>query len=639
MKKIILLNALLCLVGCAPSDKGSADCSGICAHLSRWEFPKAKEEIKLMREAGIGMFRTGFDWGDFEGKQREEFNSRWDSICQSAKDGGVDVLAIGAPKYAQPFPKCIDKIAIDAEKAAARFKGKIKYWEMTNEPNSTFFWAGLKPDPVEYGKLMKAVYPAIKRANPEAVVLYAGVSGVPIDYIDKSLENGGAQCFDVMNVHPYNWRGFPEDLLKKELSDLRKVMKKHGVDKKPIWITEVGYTSAKPNSCQALYIERALSLCGVDVRKVGITYLGDEKYDFYADAFLGDVRMLVPSAKEYRRITFAKLANLSPLECPALFLGACETFPYEYFSALKKYLTDGGVVVTAGRSGRPFTFKTTISNGDFVFKHGGKKIVELMKELRIAVKMGNDPEIKSRLVNVFGKRGFVSQKESAKGFEDIKPVGEYKGNFFASDEACGKFDKFIPIVNCVFGEKKYPLGAIYKYGGDMKGAFIAFFAGSNEDNSEEMQAKMFSRQHIIARSCGIERVFQYCFRSSERDNLRESHFGIIRKNLEPKPAYFACKTVNKMLGSALPSYRRDGLIYIAEWVRPDGVPVCALWTKIYDKSVKISCEGVPVDVCGYLGETAKYKRDGNVLSLDLGGGVTYITGIKNPKVIEVAERN
>jgi hypothetical protein len=100
MKKIILLNALLCLVGCAPSDKGSADCSGICAHLSRWEFPKAKEEIKLMREAGIGMFRTGFDWGDFEGKQREEFNSRWDSICQSAKDGGVDVLAIGGPKSA-----------------------------------------------------------------------------------------------------------------------------------------------------------------------------------------------------------------------------------------------------------------------------------------------------------------------------------------------------------------------------------------------------------------------------------------------------------------------------------------------------------------------------------------------------------
>ncbi len=641
MKKIILFNAA-CLAALFAFGGGSEDCSGICAHLSRWEFPEAKEEIKLMREAGVGMFRTGFDWGNFDGEKQARLYSIWDSLCETAAEGGVDILAIGAPKFARPFTKNFDAVAECAEKASARFKGKIKYWEMLNEQNSSFFWIGSKPDPAEYGKLIKKLYPAIKRGNPEAVALYGGVSGVPLEYIDKSLEGGAAQCFDIMNIHPYHWGGFPEDLLEGQLSGLRKVMEKHGAGNKPVWITEVGYSSAKANSCQAAYIERALALCGVDVRETGVGYIGDETYNFFSDAFRGDVRMLVPSAKKYRRITFEKLADLSPSECPALFLGACEAFPCDYIGALKRYVAGGGVVVTAGRNGRPFSFDIKIgADGAPVWSHRGKRIAETLKEFRICAKSGNDPDIniKALLVDEFGKHGFVAQKEPAKGFEDIKPVGEYKGNFFAFDEACGKFDKFIPILYGVFGDKKYPLAAVYKYGGDMKGAFIAFIAGSGECASEEIQAKMFPRQHIIARACGVERVFQYCFRSSERDAMRESHFGIVRKNLEPKPAYFACKTVNEMLGSAIPSYRRDGAVYIAEWTRSDGVPVCALWTKMYKKSVKISFEGKPLKARGYLGDPAKCKREGKYLRLKLGSGITYIVGIKNPKVIEAVEKN
>ncbi len=609
---------------------------GVCSHLSRWEFDCADAQLKLMREAGISAFRTDFDWGGVE-KEKGKFNySKWDTLVAKAQSAGVEVLTIipgATPKFARPFPHHLDELAESSAKFVEHFKGKIKYWEMVNEPDHLSFWGGLQPNPIEYRALIKKVYPALKKVNPDAVILYGGLAGTPFKYMEETFKDGGANCFDVMNVHPYCWGAPPELTLIERLRGTRKMMEKYGVGDKPIWITEIGYTSAYPNPCTKNYIERAIKICGHDVKEITVGHLSDEKYGIFSDAFTGDVKAMIPNAKKYRRITFDKLKTLSVEKCPVLFMGENEAFPYDYLDDLRSYLAKGGVVVSSGDV--PFYFDVKIDkDGSAKRIVGGRKTMEYF---RIGAKSRNDADMQfivPYLSNKRGERGDVVKKESGEGFVDIKPVGNYSGRLYASAHAKAPEDKFIPILYAVFGDKKIPLGAIYKYGGDMNGAFIAMFSKGREYASEKLQAQMLPREYILARSEGVERIFKYNFRSNEWNFSRESHFGIIRRNLEPKPAYHAYKTLTKMLGKAIPKYKNFTGFYIAEWTKEDGTPVSAVWTGMYGRRVCLEFQGDVKEVINYLGKEKSYKISENKINMTASGGVSYIVGAKNLKIIK-----
>ena len=152
--------------------------------------------------------------------------------------------------------------------------------------------------------------------------------------------------------------------------------------------------------------------------------------------------------------------------------------------------------------------------------------------------------------------------------------------------------------------------------------------------SEELQATMLPREYVLSRSIGIEKIFKYCFRSSEIDFTRESHFGIVRKNLEPKPAFYAYKTMTEMLGKAIPTYKREGNIHIAIWEKSDGTPVCAVWKSMYKENVKFEYKGEIKEAKTYLGEKAKYSANDGILGFVADAGITYFVGIKDVKLVK-----
>ena len=78
----------------APAKPAEFNPYGVCAHLSRWEFPCADEEMKLMKDAGIGGFRTDFDWGAIEKKDGTLDFSVWDALVEKSQKHGVEVLPI-----------------------------------------------------------------------------------------------------------------------------------------------------------------------------------------------------------------------------------------------------------------------------------------------------------------------------------------------------------------------------------------------------------------------------------------------------------------------------------------------------------------------------------------------------------------
>ena len=147
----------------------------------------------------------------------------------------------GSTNYHTP-PADPAKFAVFAAATATHYAGKINAWEIWNEPNLTQFWPN--PDPVAYTKLLKAVYPAIKAVNPNALVVTGGLGPAPGTGIDGSIAfvsamyaAGAAGYFDVLALHPYFWPALPTTAA---LVAAHNLMVANGDGNKQIWLTEVG---------------------------------------------------------------------------------------------------------------------------------------------------------------------------------------------------------------------------------------------------------------------------------------------------------------------------------------------------------------------------------------------------------------
>lgn len=643
MRKYIILSSLLSVAFFAKADEQKqvkpADVDspfGICAHLSHREYPEAEVSMKMLNEAGIGFVRTGFPWSRIESKRGVFDYTRWDNLMKYAEENGITISAnfpSGVPKYARPFPHHADEMAEALEKFASRYKGKIKYWEMVNEPNHLSFWGGLKPNAKEYAELLKKIYPAIKRGDPNTTAVFGGIAGVALPYIEDVFKAGAANCFDVMNIHPYDWRAIPEEKLIDKINNIRELMKKYGVGDKEIWFSEIGHTSSFINPCTPKYYARALEMLGVDLAETTVYFLGDEKYGAYVNAFKGAVYQAFPTAKKIKRIDYDSFKNLKPSTHRVLYIGGFEGIPHFAKVEIVRYVREGGIVVSD--NGVPFYFLLNLDeNGKPVRKAVG---VKALRPFRIAMNTFNDKGmefIKPKLSQKRGYQNTIAKLFSGEGFEDINPNGYFNGRVYLNDSLLKPEDKFIPFLWADFGEKKLPVGAIYKYGGDMKGAFIAMFTSGGVVFSEKLQAQMLPREYILSRSMRIQKIFKYCFRSSEIDFTRESHFGIVRKNLEKKPAYYSYKTLTSMLGKSIPTYKREGHIHIATWKKSDGTPVCAVWKSMYKEKVKLEYKGEVKDAKTFLGENAKYSANDGILSFVARAGITYFVGIDDVKLVK-----
>ncbi len=218
---------------------------GVCAHLPRGdEYATARKELRLMREAGIGWARADFSWSGCQRRQGGEWSfDRFDDVVEWAEAEGVRILPIlnyDVP-WARPAWKHLDLWLEYVERLVGRYKDRIRYWEVWNEPNLEKFWKD-RPDAANYVKLLAATHERIKRIDPGLVVVLGGTAGIPWPYLEGVYEAGGAKSFDVMNVHPYRYPASPEKRsLRDDLLRLRRLMAERGDAPKPVWATEIGW--------------------------------------------------------------------------------------------------------------------------------------------------------------------------------------------------------------------------------------------------------------------------------------------------------------------------------------------------------------------------------------------------------------
>ncbi|HEU5317503.1 MAG TPA: hypothetical protein VFX49_15430 [Chloroflexota bacterium] len=148
-----------------------------------------------------------------------------------------------------------------AHGVASRAAGVATAYEVLNEPNLPYEWGG-PPDPVGYARLLYAARRAIRRADPTAHVLAAGLSpytgghGGSMEDVDflRGLYAAGASgrdgTFDALAAHAYAGDRPPEldpwscGMCFRRVERYRQIMEERGDGATPIWITEFGYVHA-----------------------------------------------------------------------------------------------------------------------------------------------------------------------------------------------------------------------------------------------------------------------------------------------------------------------------------------------------------------------------------------------------------
>jgi hypothetical protein len=113
-----------------------------------------------------------------------------------------------------------------------RFKGRIRYYELFNEPNFSM-------GPKEYVALAAPIYKMIKEVDPEAKVMGPSVCGIQMGWYKGFYEAGGAKVCDILTIHDYEGNdSISPEHWRWKFDELRKLMAEYGDASKDIWQTE-----------------------------------------------------------------------------------------------------------------------------------------------------------------------------------------------------------------------------------------------------------------------------------------------------------------------------------------------------------------------------------------------------------------
>jgi hypothetical protein len=252
-------------------------------------------ELDQATAVGSAWIRIDLNWAVVQQAGPASYN--WapiDRVVQAARARSLSVLGtiVYTPAWARPAgqssasaaPANPADFAAFAKMVAARYAPLgVHAFEIWNEPNISGFWLP-KPDATAYTALLRAAYPAIKQADPQAVVVTGGTSPAtddgtniaPVTFLQRVYTAGGRGYFDAVGHHPYCWPALPGDAqswsawyqMYGSSPSLRSVMEAAGDGGKQIWATEFGAPTNGPSgsyvseSAQATAVIKAYELFG-----------------------------------------------------------------------------------------------------------------------------------------------------------------------------------------------------------------------------------------------------------------------------------------------------------------------------------------------------------------------------------------
>ena len=315
----IVTGLALCLAGAARAPAATWDASAIASHAMLYlDAPPAFREAMFREAAATGATSIRVDVFVpliAAGPLGERSWSEIDDIGRLARLYRLEVVGLlyGTPGWLAECPAGARTLAAyqcpprDAGayarltgEIARHMRGTIDTWQVLNEPNNPFVFAG---DVHDYARMLIACSREIRRANPRARIVLGGLGGEGMHAWPARLVAipGAERAFDIVSVH---LRG-----------RLRTVVTAVGLWRRrldrlgfhgPIWATEHGYPADpayqwdprfRGAGAQARYLNRSLpGLIGAGVDRIFITLRDNRGGPWASEGLVGGSVRDPPSA-------------------------------------------------------------------------------------------------------------------------------------------------------------------------------------------------------------------------------------------------------------------------------------------------------------------------------------------------------
>lgn len=275
-------NPLLFGVNVAWGDGGGV------ANWDKNRLAKAKRLSELLQKAGVTVVRIRIRWADIERTRGKYDWNATDRFIRYLANSGVTLVAVveGTPAWARdrspevqkllgtmdatrlvPDPAFYSDLGRFATRCAARYQGKIAYWEFWSEPDERGMLqvvkgASGKPegirtgvDPKTYTELLAIFTRNVKRVDHLARVAVGGLRRQDTEFLAGIYARNGRPYFDAVALLLSGKRGpLPFDWVNR----CHDLMEKSGDGSKTVWITEWGWAvaPANPDGISALHQAR-----------------------------------------------------------------------------------------------------------------------------------------------------------------------------------------------------------------------------------------------------------------------------------------------------------------------------------------------------------------------------------------------
>ncbi len=244
---------------------------------------KIDRTLQMAADAGIGWVKQQFPWEEIEPLRKGEYLdpqtkedswTKWDRIVEACEEHGLEIIARldRPPNWArqdntlqQAPPDNLEDYGDFVYAFVSRYKGRIRYIQIWNEPNIYPEWGNQPVDPQEYVALLRVAYRRAKEADPNVYVLSAPLaitlgeshpepgqwrSMNDLDYLAAMYEAGFADCYDIYSVNAFGL-GLPPDsppdpnvLNFQRVLLHREIMERYGDGDKAVWFNEYGWNAA-----------------------------------------------------------------------------------------------------------------------------------------------------------------------------------------------------------------------------------------------------------------------------------------------------------------------------------------------------------------------------------------------------------
>lgn len=271
-----------------PAAHSGVDPFGVNVFLEQEPDPAVRERIvKMAAAAGFHWLRQEFPWedieihgkGDFEDRRHEPYRSAWekyDHIVDLAAQNGMELIVrvSNPPEWTRAQgdaagtfapPDNYQDFADFVTALVGRYKGRVKYYQLWNEPNIYPEWGNYAISPEDYTRLLCTTAAAARKADPDVVIINGALaSTIVLDpaapppgnalndllFLQRLYDAGARDCFDIVAMQGYGlWSGPTDRRMNPRVINfarpqfVRDLMVANGDAAKPIWISEMNWNA------------------------------------------------------------------------------------------------------------------------------------------------------------------------------------------------------------------------------------------------------------------------------------------------------------------------------------------------------------------------------------------------------------